>query len=201
MNITSLEVSLGPEGDRNTIAIQFGRLNEEGTSFLTSFPDQSLSPTTSSSVPSDVMTWQVSTLPVCLPACTATTLHWLSSSQLDSIQFTTLLLLDPSSPTNKAIWGLGVVLTPRYADVKLAPSSTFAPVLHGESPFLPFPVVWGKTVQHTGDNQKPQPHLKGWIKTASLNLCWNLVLIQSLISLIQLQNEVKNKTNNKWRPL
>lgn len=107
-------------------------------------------------------------------------LHWLSSSQLDSIQFTTLLLLDPSSPTNKAIWGLGVVLTPRYADVKLAPSSTFAPVLHGESPFLPFPVVWGKTVQHTGDNQKPQPHLKGWIKTASLNLCWNLVLIQSL---------------------
>lgn len=75
MNITSLEVSLGPEGDRNTIAIQFGRLNEEGTSFLTSVPDQSLSPTTSSSVPSDVMTWQVSTLPVCLPACTATTLH------------------------------------------------------------------------------------------------------------------------------
>lgn len=76
MNITSLEVSLGPEGDKNTIAIQFGmKGNEEGTSFLTSFPDQSLSPTTSSSVPSDVMTWQVSTLPVCLPACTATTLH------------------------------------------------------------------------------------------------------------------------------
>lgn len=44
MSITSLEVSLRPEGGRNTIAIQFGRLNEEGTDFLTSFPGQSLSP-------------------------------------------------------------------------------------------------------------------------------------------------------------